>query len=59
MGKHGDTELPPSSAKVRKIIELLLEIREKDVPEGEPPRKAIVFSQFTSFCGLKIILVRI
>jgi SNF2 family DNA or RNA helicase len=46
---RGGTTLPPSSAKIRKIIDLLVDILDRDVPEGEALEKAIIFSQFTSF----------
>lgn len=44
-----NSDLPPESAKIRKILELLAEIDQKEIPEGEMPLKTIIFSQFTSF----------
>ena len=41
------TNLPPSSAKIRKILELLGDIEERDEEE-----KTIIFSQFTSMLDL-------
>lgn len=55
--KRSDRELPPSSAKTRKIVELLEEIlaRERKTFDGEeefPHEKTIVFSQFTSMLDI-------
>lgn len=55
--KQTNRELPPSSAKTRKILELLHEIlaRERVHVEGEeqfPNEKTIVFSQFTSMLDI-------
>jgi SNF2 family DNA or RNA helicase len=47
VGDDEDDGLPPSSAKIRKILELLREIRDRG--EGE---KTIIFSQFTSWLDL-------
>ena len=45
--KTSDTNLPPSSAKIRKTLKLLDEIEERG--EGE---KTIIFSQFTSMLDI-------
>jgi SNF2 family DNA or RNA helicase len=45
--EYDNPDLPPTSAKVRKIIELLKKI--KAAGEDE---KTIIFSQFTSFLDL-------
>lgn len=45
--KSDNSGLPPSSAKVRKILELLAEIEERG--NGE---KTIIFSQFTSMLDI-------
>ena len=42
-----NARLPPSSAKIRKILELLEEIEERGEEE-----KTIIFSQFTSMLDL-------
>jgi SNF2 family DNA or RNA helicase len=48
-----DSKLPPDSAKIRKILELLNEINSRKNEEGEPPgEKTIVFSQFTTMLDL-------
>jgi SNF2 family DNA or RNA helicase len=45
--------LPPDSAKIRKILELLNEIKQRKNKEGEPQgEKTIVFSQFTTMLDL-------
>lgn len=48
--KGGDCDpvLPPSSAKIRKLLELLSDIDER----SDSTEKTIVFSQFTSFLDL-------
>jgi hypothetical protein len=41
--------LPPDSAKIRKLLELLKEINSREDDEGKPTgEKTIVFSQFTT-----------
>jgi SNF2 family DNA or RNA helicase len=48
-----DSNLPPDSAKIRKLLELLKEINARKDDEGEPAgEKTIVFSQFTSMLDL-------
>ena len=48
-----DSNLPPGSAKIRKLLELLKEINAREDDEGEPAgEKTIVFSQFTSMLDL-------
>ena len=42
------TSLPPDSAKIRKILELLDQIKER----SEGKEKTIIFSQFTSMLNL-------
>jgi SNF2 family DNA or RNA helicase len=45
--------LPPDSAKIRKLLELLEEINSRENDEGEPAgEKTIVFSQFTTMLDL-------
>jgi SNF2 family DNA or RNA helicase len=45
--------LPPDSAKIRKLLELLKEINLREDDEGEPTgEKTIVFSQFTTMLDL-------
>jgi SNF2 family DNA or RNA helicase len=46
---RGGSNLPPSSAKIKKVIDLLTDVVDRGVPEGEDPEKVIIFSQFTSF----------
>ena len=43
----GQSDLPPDSAKIRKILELLGKVDERDDEE-----KTIIFSQFTSMLDL-------
>lgn len=45
--KTATSDLPPSSAKIRKTMDLLREIQERDEDE-----KTIIFSQFTSMLDL-------
>ncbi len=45
--KSATSELPPSSAKIRKTLELLRDIQERDEDE-----KTIIFSQFTSMLDI-------
>jgi len=48
-----DSNLPPDSAKIRKILELLKEINSREDDEGElTGEKTIVFSQFTTMLDL-------
>jgi hypothetical protein len=48
-----DSNLPPDSAKIRKLLELLKEINAREDDEGElAGEKTIVFSQFTSMLDL-------
>lgn len=48
-----DSNLPPDSAKIRKLLELLKEINTREDDEGElAGEKTIVFSQFTSMLDL-------
>ncbi|KAH9996318.1 SNF2 family N-terminal domain-containing protein [Russula vinacea] len=48
-----DSNLPPDSAKIRKLLELLKEINLREDDEGEPTgEKTIVFSQFTTMLDL-------
>jgi len=45
--------LPPDSAKIRKLLELLKEINLREKDKGEPTgEKTIVFSQFTTMLDL-------
>jgi SNF2 family DNA or RNA helicase len=45
--------LPPDSAKIRKLLDLLKEINSRKDDEGEPTgEKTIVFSQFTTMLDL-------
>lgn len=46
--KRKGTDLPPSSAKIRMMMQLLLAVQER----SEGKEKTIVFSQFTSFLNL-------
>jgi len=47
------SNLPPDSAKIRKLLELLKEINTREDDEGElTGEKTIVFSQFTSMLDL-------
>jgi len=47
-----DSNLPPDSAKIRKLLEILKEINSRE-DEGEPTgEKTIVFSQFTTMLDL-------
>jgi SNF2 family DNA or RNA helicase len=48
-----DSNLPPDSAKIRRLLELLKEISSREDDEGEPTgEKTIVFSQFTTMLDL-------
>ncbi|KZS88385.1 hypothetical protein SISNIDRAFT_418266 [Sistotremastrum niveocremeum HHB9708] len=47
----GSSSLPPTSAKIRKMLELLEDIRERS-EEEDVPEKTIIFSQFTSYLDL-------
>jgi SNF2 family DNA or RNA helicase len=48
-----DSNLPPDSAKIRKLLQLLKEINAREDEEGElAGEKTIVFSQFTSMLDL-------
>jgi len=47
--KNSNPDLPPSSAKIREIVDRLHTIDGKEVADDEMPEKTIVFSQFTSF----------
>ncbi|KAI0299413.1 SNF2 family N-terminal domain-containing protein [Multifurca ochricompacta] len=48
-----DSDLPPDSAKIRKILELLNEINSREDEDGElAEEKTIVFSQFTTMLDL-------
>ncbi len=48
-----DSNLPPDSAKIRKLLELLEEIKVRQDKDGEPTgEKTIVFSQFTSMLNI-------
>ncbi|KAH9968098.1 SNF2 family N-terminal domain-containing protein [Russula dissimulans] len=48
-----DSNLPPDSAKIRKLLDLLKEINSRKDDEGEPTgEKTIVFSQFTTMLDL-------
>ncbi|KAH9034929.1 SNF2 family N-terminal domain-containing protein [Lactarius hengduanensis] len=51
--KEKDSNLPPGSAKIRKLLELLEEIDAREDEDGEPAEeKTIVFSQFTTMLDL-------
>ncbi|KAH8990774.1 SNF2 family N-terminal domain-containing protein [Lactarius akahatsu] len=51
--KEKDSNLPPDSAKIRKLLELLEEIDAREDEDGEPTEeKTIVFSQFTTMLDL-------
>lgn len=53
MPPNKDSNLPPDSAKIRKLLELLKEIKSRETDEGEPTgEKTIVFSQFTTMLDL-------
>ena len=53
LSRAKDSNLPPDSAKIRKILELLNEINSRENKEGEPlGEKTIVFSQFTTMLDL-------
>jgi SNF2 family DNA or RNA helicase len=48
-----ESNLPPDSAKIRKLLELLGEINSRKDGEGEPTgEKTIVFSQFTTMLDI-------
>ncbi|KDQ12526.1 hypothetical protein BOTBODRAFT_112769 [Botryobasidium botryosum FD-172 SS1] len=46
-----NSDLPPSSAKIRKMLEILSTIEER-TEDDEAPEKTIIFSQFTSMLDL-------
>lgn len=51
--------MPPDSAKIRKILELLEQIDAREDEDGEPTgEKTIVFSQFTSMLDIIQIFLR-
>ena len=53
LSPNKDSNLPPDSAKIRKLLELLKEINSREDDEGEPTgEKTIVFSQFTTMLDL-------
>jgi SNF2 family DNA or RNA helicase len=53
LSPNKDSDLPPDSAKIRKLLELLKEINSRENDEGEPTgEKTIVFSQFTTMLDL-------
>ncbi|KAI0267408.1 SNF2 family N-terminal domain-containing protein [Gloeopeniophorella convolvens] len=53
IGRAKDSNLPPDSAKIRKIIEILKEIDGREDEDGEPSNeKTIVFSQFTTMLDI-------
>ncbi|KAH9988109.1 SNF2 family N-terminal domain-containing protein [Russula compacta] len=53
LSRAANSNLPPDSAKIRKILELLEEIKSRENDEGEPAgEKTIVFSQFTTMLDL-------
>jgi SNF2 family DNA or RNA helicase len=53
LSPNKDSNLPPDSAKIRKLLELLKEIKSRENDEGEPTEeKTIVFSQFTTMLDL-------
>jgi SNF2 family DNA or RNA helicase len=53
LSPNKDSDLPPDSAKIRKLLELLEEIKSRENDEGEPTgEKTIVFSQFTTMLDL-------
>ncbi|KAI9513461.1 SNF2 family N-terminal domain-containing protein [Russula earlei] len=53
LSRDKDSNLPPKSAKIRKILELLKEISSRENDEGDPMgEKTIVFSQFTTMLDL-------
>ncbi|KAI0320422.1 SNF2 family N-terminal domain-containing protein [Amylostereum chailletii] len=52
-------DLPPDSAKIRKIVELLEQIEEREDEDGESTNeKTIVFSQFTSMLDIVEIFLK-
>jgi SNF2 family DNA or RNA helicase len=53
LSKEKGSNLPPGSAKIRKLLELLEEIDGRKDEDGEPTgEKTIVFSQFTTMLNL-------
>ncbi|KAN0139248.1 SNF2 family N-terminal domain containing protein [Lactarius tabidus] len=53
LSKEKDSNLPPDSAKIRKLLKLLEEIDARTDEDGEPTgEKTIVFSQFTTMLDL-------
>ncbi|KAH9974293.1 hypothetical protein BGW80DRAFT_1303233 [Lactifluus volemus] len=53
LSRAKDSNLPPDSAKIRKILELVNEINSRENEEGEfLGEKTIVFSQFTTMLDL-------
>jgi SNF2 family DNA or RNA helicase len=56
---QANSNLPPDSAKIRKIIELLEKIESREDETGEPTNeKTIVFSQFTSMLDIIEIFLK-
>ena len=56
---RGGLNVPPDSAKIRKILQLLDEIDAREDEEGEPTNeKTIVFSQFTSMLDIIQIFLK-
>ncbi|KAI0039548.1 hypothetical protein FA95DRAFT_1684246 [Auriscalpium vulgare] len=59
LARKNGSDLPPDSAKIRKIVELLIDISKRKDEDGEPRReKTIVFSQFTSMLNLIEIFLK-
>ena len=53
LSKENGSNLPPDSAKIRKLLKLLEEIDGRKDEDGEPTgEKTIVFSQFTTMLNL-------
>jgi SNF2 family DNA or RNA helicase len=53
LSKEKNSNLPPDSAKIRKLLKLLEDIDARKDEDGEPTgEKTIVFSQFTTMLDL-------
>jgi SNF2 family DNA or RNA helicase len=59
LSKVKDSNLPPDSAKIRKLVELLKEIDAREDEGGERTgEKTIVFSQFTTMLDLIELFIK-
>ena len=59
IAKRADSNLPPDSAKIRKILELLEDIADRSDNDGNPNgEKTIIFSQFTSMLDILEIFLK-